>query len=88
MKYTVSLSSEVTRYLRRMDGRTQPRIAGKIETLRTYPFDPRFSKLLKGPGGFRSARVGGLRMIFVVVQTELLITIERTGPRGQVYRDL
>ena len=46
------------------------------------------SKLLKGPGGFRSARVGGLRMIFVVVQTELLITIERTGPRGQVYRDL
>ena len=88
MKYRVSLSSAATQYLRRADRPTQERITRKIELIRGDPLDSRYSKPLAGLGEFRSARVGGLRLIFVVLVEESHISIERIAPRGQVYRDL
>ena len=88
MTYSVSLSSQAASYLRRADHQTQERIAKKIELLSGDPFDTLHSKRLRGRGGYRSARVGGLRVIFSVFQSELRIAVEHIAPRGQVYRDL
>mgnify|MGYP001576077392 CR=1 FL=1 len=88
MTYTVVVSERATRYLERADRTTQLRVRAMLNLLAQDPYDIRHSKALRGPGDFRSARVGNLRLIFVVERGELLVLVERIAPRGQVYRNL
>jgi len=75
-------------YLERLDGTTQRRIARKLAELAEGPFDPQHSKPLANAVGWRSARVGGWRILFTVDPQAGTVQINRIAPRGQVYRDL
>ena len=53
-------------------------------SLSADPFDPRDSKPLKGRNEQRSARVGGLRILFAVIGPDIVVA--DIGPRGEVYK--
>lgn len=88
MKFEVVLSRQARRCLQRCDSETQRRLAELIDTIADDPYSSPTSKPLAGPGGFRSARMGNLRVIFVVDRGRVLVLVQRIAPRGQVYRDL
>ena len=46
------------------------------------------TKPLTNAGGFRAARVGSWRLIYLVDEENNVVRVETIGPRGQVYRDL
>ncbi|MGP8247824.1 MAG: type II toxin-antitoxin system RelE family toxin [Bryobacteraceae bacterium] len=82
--YTVSLSGLAAKYLARCDAPTRDRLRQKLEKLRAGPFDPQNSKPLKGRTDQRSARVGGLRILFRVQGLDIVVA--EIGPRGEIYK--
>jgi len=82
-RYRVSLSRTAAKYLDRCDAPTRDRLRQKLEKLKADPFDPQNSKPLKGRNDQRSARVGGLRILFRV--NDLDIIVAEIGPRGKIY---
>jgi mRNA-degrading endonuclease RelE of RelBE toxin-antitoxin system len=68
--------------MRRVHAR--PPAAKKLEKLRVDPFDPQNSKPLKGPTGQRSARVGDLRILFRVIELDVIVAA--IGTRGELYK--
>jgi mRNA-degrading endonuclease RelE of RelBE toxin-antitoxin system len=56
----------------------------KLQKLRADPFDSQNSKPLKGRNDQRSARVGGLRVLFQVQGLEIIVA--DIGPRGEIYK--
>ena len=83
-RYSVSLSAPAAKYLDRCDAPTRDRLRQKLEKLKADPFDPQNSKPLKSRSDQRSARVGGLRILFRV--NDLDIIVAEIGPRGEIYR--
>ena len=87
MTYTLRISSRADRYLGRLDRRTQQRVVGRLHELELNPYHGG-TKQLRGFAGLRSTRVGDLRIVYSVIEQDVVVFIERIGPRGQVYRDL
>ena len=87
MRYRLRFSSKADKYLGRLDRRTQERIRERLDELALNP-DHGGTKLLHGGSGLRTMRVGDFRVVYSVVDRDLLVFIERIAPRGQVYRDL
>lgn len=83
-RYSVSLSRTAAKYLDRCDAPTRDRLRQKLEKLKDDPFDPQNSKPLRGRNDQRSARVGGLRILFRV--NDLDIIVAEIGPRGEIYK--
>ena len=84
-RYSVSLSGPAAKYLARCDAPTRDRLRQKLEKLKADPFDPQNSKPLKGRNDQRSARVGGLRVLFRVQGLDIIIA--EIGPRGEIYKN-
>lgn len=82
--YHVSLSGPAEKYFKRCDVSTRDRLREKFEKLKSDPFDEQNSKLLKGRGDQRSARVGSLRILFFVEDLDIIVT--EIGPRGDIYK--
>jgi mRNA-degrading endonuclease RelE of RelBE toxin-antitoxin system len=83
-RYNVSLSRTAEKYLERCDAPTRERLQQKLEKLRVDPFDSQNSKPLKGRSEQRSARVGGLRILFQVQGLDVIVA--DIGPRGEIYK--
>ena len=81
--YSISISGEAAKYLGRCDSPTRDRLKQKLEKLKADPFDVQNSKPLKGRKEQRSARVGGLRILFRVDGLEIVVS--EIGPRGEIY---
>ena len=82
--YNVSLRRDAANYLERCDTPTRERLIQKLNQLKADPFDPASSKPLKGQKDRRSARVGGLRILFRVDDTQIMVSA--IGPRGEIYK--
>lgn len=82
--YSVSLSRTAEKYFERSDAPTRERLRQKFEKLKADPFDPQNSKPLRGRNDERSARVGGLRILFRVDGADIVIA--DIGPRGEIYK--
>jgi mRNA-degrading endonuclease RelE of RelBE toxin-antitoxin system len=82
--YSVSISGPAANYLRRCDAPTRGRLREKLEKLKADPFDLQNSKPLKGRNEQRSARVGGLRILFQVQGLDIIVA--EIGPRGEIYK--
>ena len=82
--YSVSLSGAAAKYFKRCDAPTRDRLQQKLENLSVDPFEPQNSKPLKGRKDQRSARVGGLRILFQVQGSEIVVA--EIGPRGEIYK--
>jgi mRNA-degrading endonuclease RelE of RelBE toxin-antitoxin system len=83
-RYSISLSAPAAKYLDRCDAPTRDRLQRKLESLEADPFDSQNSKPLKGKKEQRSARVGGLRILFRVSGLEIIVAA--IGPRGEIYK--
>jgi mRNA-degrading endonuclease RelE of RelBE toxin-antitoxin system len=82
--YSVSISGPAGKYLQRCDAPTRGRLRQKFEKLKADPFDPQNSKPLKGRNDRRSARVGHLRILFLVQGFDIVVA--EIGPRGEIYK--
>ncbi len=83
-EYSVSLVKAAAKYFGRCDALTRERLKSKFDLLKADPFDPRHSKPLRGGDGQRSARVGDLRILFLVEGSSVVVA--RIDSRGQVYK--
>jgi mRNA interferase RelE/StbE len=62
-------------------------VAKKVALICDNPYDRAHSKPLHGDQvDTRSSRIGELRIIFRVIEAELVVLIVRVGPRGDVYK--
>lgn len=57
-----------------------------IESLVENPYPPGCRKLVNGRGEYR-IRVGSYRVIYEVLEGQVLILVLRIGPRGGIYQD-
>lgn len=87
MTFGFNLSRNASNYVRRLDGKSQARIANAIRALCEDPFGPG-TKPLRAAGSRRSLRVGGWRVIYEVDVAGQRLLIGDVGPRGEVYRNL
>lgn len=87
MSYELRFARSAETYLSRLDRPTQERMARTLRAIAESPFG-HGTKPLTNAGGFRAARVGTWRIVYLVDEDARVIRVETIGPRGQVYRDL
>jgi mRNA-degrading endonuclease RelE of RelBE toxin-antitoxin system len=81
--FDVRLSRLAERYLERVPREVQQRIIARLDQVAEDPFGPH-TKPLAGAGERRSARVGGLRIVFTVDLGQRVVEVSDIGPRGQI----
>ena len=82
--YDVVFTSKAAKQLASLERSAALRISGAIELLRTHPYPPKASKLT-GRQGYR-VRVGDYRILYDVVEQQLIIRVFQLGHRRDVYR--
>jgi mRNA interferase RelE/StbE len=86
-RYTVIIDKPVQATLRRLPRDLQERLGKELLKLETNP-TPARSTPLQGFKDTYRLRVGDWRIIYILENERLIITIIRIGPRGDVYRGL
>jgi mRNA interferase RelE/StbE len=85
--YRVELARAAAKDLRRIAPQFIPRIAAAVETLADNPRPPGCLKLAGSEDAWR-IRVGDYRIIYVVVDSSLLVTVKHIRHRREAYRDI
>ena len=84
--YNLVIKKQAKKRLKALAASTRARIAGQIQMLGLNPDDDRLDiKKMKGKSGYR-LRVGQWRVIFERDDLVKIISIERVGARGDVYK--
>ena len=84
--YNIIIRRQAQKKLKALAVSTRAKIAGQIKIMGLDPDDERLDiKKLKGKSGFR-LRVGQWRVIFEKDDAVKIISIERIGARGDVYK--
>lgn len=86
-RYTIVIDKPVQSTLRRLPRDLQARLGREMLKLETDP-RPARSKQLQGFKDTYRLRLGDWRIIYVIVDEQLIITVIKIGPRGDVYRRL
>lgn len=81
----IRITSTPAKYFDKLVKPTKERIKAKLDAIAKSPYDTQLSKPLVGQPK-RSARVGGYRILFEIVENELVVS--DIGPRGQIYKKL
>jgi mRNA interferase RelE/StbE len=85
--YKISFSSEAEKTLGKLEKTLIRRIISALEQLATSPYNNPNTKKLKGmEGNIYRLRVGNFRIIYEIVDNELMIFVVRIGPRGDIYK--
>jgi mRNA interferase RelE/StbE len=83
--YSIEITSDAIKALRKMPRNTAVLIRSKVDALAVDPFAPNNNvKKLKGSDDYR-LRVGDWRVVYSLQSDRLVITVVRIGPRGGVY---
>lgn len=83
--YTVVLSSHARRALRKLARSVQERVIVALELLKADPRPPKAVKL-KGEDNVWRIRVGDYRIIYEVIDEDLVVWVVRIADRKDVYR--
>jgi len=85
--YKVKFSSDAEKTLGRIEKPLARRIFSALEKLSKDPYQHPHSKKMKGKEGniFR-LRVGNFRIIYEIINNELIVFVVRIGPRGDIYK--
>ena len=84
MSYSVRIKASAAKALSKIAATERRRLIDAIDALETNPTS---GSLLKGEHtGLRRIRVGDYRIIFEVLQAELIVLVIRVGHRREVYR--
>ncbi|SNS99632.1 mRNA interferase RelE/StbE [Micrococcales bacterium KH10] len=85
MTYRISVSRDVAKTLRRIHPQEVRRLKAAITALAEDP-RPAGCVELKGGAGELRIRVGDYRVVYEVIDDELVILVLRVGHRREVYR--
>ncbi|MBR1487097.1 MAG: type II toxin-antitoxin system RelE/ParE family toxin [Synergistaceae bacterium] len=88
MKWDLEYSDSAKKYLKLLAKPDRERIERTIDKLRDGPFNRKDLdiKMLNGRDEWR-LRVGKYRVIYAIYRTEILISVIKIAPRGDVYKD-
>ena len=86
MIFAVLLTPAAERQLRRLDPPARRRVQAAIELLASNPHPPGATVLVGGGGELR-VRTGDYRVIYEVINSELIVLVIAVGHRREVYRD-
>jgi mRNA interferase RelE/StbE len=84
VSYRVELTSAAARQVKKLPRRARDRVLAAIEDLRDDP-RPHGAKKLVGEQTAWRLRVGDYRVIYDVLDAELIVTVVRAGHRREVY---
>lgn len=84
-RYEIRVKPSVARDLRGMPRADVERILGRIEALRDDPRPPGCEKL-SGQEYYR-VRQGSYRLLYSILDAELIVEIVKVGHRREVYRE-
>lgn len=85
MAYTIKFSPHAARSFRKLPRTVQGRLYEAIDPLKDNPRMPGSEKL-KGSDKSYRIRVGDYRILYEIVDEELIVFIITTGHRREVYR--
>lgn len=85
MGYRIRIRPSALKEIQRLPDREITRIEARIDDLALEP-RPHGSEKMQGGGGEHRLRVGNHRVIYSVDDAARLVTIEKVGHRGDVYR--
>lgn len=84
MNYSLRIKESAFKELQRID---KPRRLRIIEAIEALPDNPLSGKSLKGDlSGLRRIRVGDFRVVYELIEHQVLILIVRVAHRKSVYR--
>lgn len=84
MGYSLKIKKSAAKVLQKIDRPDRLRL---IEAIDLLPKSPYAGGVLKGElAGLRRLRVGSYRIIYEVIEGELVILVIRVGHRREVYR--
>jgi mRNA interferase RelE/StbE len=83
--YEIRLSPAAARTLKKFDPPARPRVQAAIELLAAEPRPPAATRLVGGGGEWR-VRTGDYRIIYEIVDDELIVLVLKIGHRRDVYR--
>ncbi|BFH60474.1 type II toxin-antitoxin system RelE family toxin [Paenibacillus azoreducens] len=85
--YKVILSSEAEKALKKLDKPMTRRIFNALDQLSNDPWNHANTKKMKGTEkDVYRLRVGSYRLIYEIINEELIILVVRIGPRGDIYK--
>ena len=85
--YEVVLSDKASKYYDRLPASIQRRINSAIDSLETNPLaGPNIKRLTGKLLGLYRYRIGGLRIIYQVIERELRVAVIAIGSRGDIYK--
>ena len=85
MAFAIRIRPSALKELQRLPDREMTRIESRIDALAAEPRPHGSEKLAGGEGEYR-LRSGNYRVIYTVDDRARLVTIEKIGHRGDVYR--
>jgi mRNA interferase RelE/StbE len=85
MSYTIKFSAHAARSFRKLPRQIQVRLYAAIEPLRDNP-RMQGSEKLKGSDNAYRIRVGDYRLLYEIMDDELVVYVIETGHRGEVHR--
>jgi mRNA interferase RelE/StbE len=88
VKYRIEWTAPALRELRKLDRPAARRILTAVTKLGTQPRPQGARQLTGHPVGTSRIRVGGYRVVYVVADNILVVTVVRVAHRREVYRDL
>lgn len=84
MAYSLTIKASAAKALKRIDRQDRLRLVEAIDRLKD---EPAAGGVLKGEfRGLRRLRVGDYRIIYEVIEDELVVLVVRIGHRKDVYR--
>jgi mRNA-degrading endonuclease RelE of RelBE toxin-antitoxin system len=81
MAYGIQIAKQARKYIENLDRKQRERLTSELRELAKDPLLN--SKPVMGSPPKRTFRVGGLRVIFTIVDRIIIVTMIR--PRGEVY---
>ena len=84
-RYRVEVSKPAGKQIAGLDRTAQNRIIDRLTALGDNP-RPAGSKKLAGPDAFWRIRVGDYRVIYSIVDAQLVVLVIKIGHRREVYR--
>ncbi|GMT49957.1 MAG: hypothetical protein IEMM0008_1496 [bacterium] len=86
--YQVQIEEEAKKALARIHPTYKEKIKEKIYSLGHNPFPPASKKLKGLDSDFHCLRVSQYRVIYEVIEEEILVLIVKIGHRKDVYRNI
>ncbi|EOS58458.1 MULTISPECIES: type II toxin-antitoxin system RelE family toxin [Paenibacillus] len=89
MNYEIKFLKDAFKYLQKQDITTRNRILDHLKILSENPRHPELDiKRMQGMENHFRLRVGSFRVIYSVIDNELIIIVVKIGSRGDIYKNL